>query len=561
MGDAQRSHAAHDARVGRQEEVDDVEMDADDSMPPLSADTVPVPPGVVTRGRDGRFSAAVGSSSSSSKRSRSAVEDDWIVKAPVPGGPVDAAVIPSFLGHIACAIWSGQDRGILRCQTRSAYCGRLGLWHSGAFEEIQSRIESSGLAHLPAIMYSHIDAPLITAFAERWQPDTSSFHMPFGEMSILLHDVWKILRIPIDGAMVTAELSPDELQSCVMDLFGLTRAELMVGHYFSGGIRAASVMELCRGDRIPDAQATAWTWLMLGSTLFVDKSGDRIRPSCLLEVQDSAAGAMGFSWGSAALAYLYRHLGIASRGDCGQITGCLTLLQAWIYEYFPCFRPHREGVTVDPDLPRASMWPSIALEKTDDRLRSYRVRIDRLTADEVMWMPYGPDAITGTPRTTYTGWIRYRDVIEPYMPGRCLRQLGYVQTIPRPILRPSKAVRPWSSLRYRVEVPPVMAQDCWDSFPEAAVLTLSRFTPARIPSACEDQYMHWYTRHSHPHLLQEITAPAPTVHTRSNSEIWVRRLSNWGEGVLDVLKGHDEEDAAEWRQSLEQIMGAWHLAK
>ena len=34
------------------------------------------------------------------------------------------------------------------------------------------------------------------------------------------------------------------------------------------------------------------------------------------------------------------------------------------------------------------------------------------------------------------GLIRYRDIIEPYMPDRVLRQLGYVQVIPVDILTP-----------------------------------------------------------------------------------------------------------------------------
>ncbi|XP_065851219.1 protein MAINTENANCE OF MERISTEMS-like [Euphorbia lathyris] len=542
MADARRAHAAQAERAEGRDEAAGIDMDGDASMHRPSADTIPIDRGVVTRGRDGRFSSTAASFSGSSKRSRS-VEDDWVVKDPVPGGPFDGAVIPSFLGHIACAIWAGQDMGVLRCHTRSGYCTKLRLWYSGSSRTIQSRIESSGLFHLPGIMHSHIDAALITAFVERWQPDTSSFHMPF------------------DGAMVTADATVDELKECVMDLFGATRVELDSRHYASGGIRAASIMERCGGDRIPETQAIAWTWLMLGSTLFVDKSGDRIRPSCLLEVQDSAAGAVGLSWGSAALAYLYRHLGIATRGDCGQMTGCMTLLQSWIYEYFPCFRPHREAVTVDPDLPRASLWPSISMEKSDERLRAFRARLDVLTADEVMWMPYGPDAITETPRTLYSGWIRYRDVIEPYMPGRCLRQLGHVQTIPRPILQPSKAVRPWTSLKYRVEVPAVMVQGIWDSFPQSSVLILSVFTPAHTPSDCEDQYMHWYTRHSHPRLLPEIVAPGPAVYTRSNSEIWVSRLSGWGETVLDHMSHLDEDAAIVYRQSLEEIMDAWHLAK
>ncbi|CAI0432476.1 unnamed protein product [Linum tenue] len=48
-------------------------------------------------------------------------------------------------------------------------------------------------------MMQHLDTTLITTFVERWQLDTNTFHMPFGEMSILLHDVHHILRIPVEG--------------------------------------------------------------------------------------------------------------------------------------------------------------------------------------------------------------------------------------------------------------------------------------------------------------------------------------------------------------------------
>ena len=45
------------------------------------------------------------------------------------------------------------------------------------------------LGRLPYIMHQHIDNALILAFVERWQPDTNTFHMPRGEMVIMLHDV------------------------------------------------------------------------------------------------------------------------------------------------------------------------------------------------------------------------------------------------------------------------------------------------------------------------------------------------------------------------------------
>ena len=58
---------------------------------------------------------------------------------------------------------------------------------------------------------------------------------------------------------------------------------------------------------------------------------------------------------------------------------------------------------------------------------------------QVVWVPYGPEPASDVPRTVFTGWLRYRDVIEPYMPDRVLRQFGYVQTIPMPINRPDFA--------------------------------------------------------------------------------------------------------------------------
>ncbi|CAI0550262.1 unnamed protein product [Linum tenue] len=51
-------------------------------------------------------------------------------------------------------------------------------------------------------MMQHLDIALLSAFVERWQPDTNTFHMPFGEFSILLHDVHHILRIPVDGELM-----------------------------------------------------------------------------------------------------------------------------------------------------------------------------------------------------------------------------------------------------------------------------------------------------------------------------------------------------------------------
>ncbi|XP_055959580.1 uncharacterized protein LOC126655605 [Mercurialis annua] len=129
--------------------------------------------------------------------------DVWTVTGPVPGGPEDDTVIPSFLGHVASRLWDGADRGVLKCQTRHGALKKLRQWYETASEEVKVLIDGTEISHLPFIMFDHLDIPLLSAFVERWQPDTNSFHMPFGEMTITLHDVWHILRIPVAGAMVS----------------------------------------------------------------------------------------------------------------------------------------------------------------------------------------------------------------------------------------------------------------------------------------------------------------------------------------------------------------------
>ena len=275
------------------------------------------------------------------------------------GGPCDGSVIPSFLGHVASHIWEGHDRPLLTCHNRSRYCALLKEWAERFdyivedidtnFEEVSKQIERSGLAHLPMAMFPHIDVPLICAFIERWQPDTNTFHFAFGEMTIMLHDVHYILGLPIDGTPVHGTIGSDrDLLGEIAEVLGTTKPRLRTDQMmYHGQVECDSIVEHCERDRTrsPEAVAHGFLLLTLGSTLFVNKSGSRLFPANFIELSDLEAVGT-YSWGSATLAHLYRQLGLASRTHAAGVGGCLTLLQAWIYEYFPCFRPHREKLVV-----------------------------------------------------------------------------------------------------------------------------------------------------------------------------------------------------------------------
>ena len=62
--------------------------------------------------------------------------------------------------------------------------------------DIIKLLRLEGLFRAPS---REIDNCLISALVERWRPETHTFHLPHGEMTITLQDVEVILGLPIDG--------------------------------------------------------------------------------------------------------------------------------------------------------------------------------------------------------------------------------------------------------------------------------------------------------------------------------------------------------------------------
>ncbi|XP_021729775.1 uncharacterized protein LOC110696730 [Chenopodium quinoa] len=196
-------------------------------------------------------------------------------------------------------------------------------------------------------------------------------------------------------------------------------------------------------------------------------------------------------------------LGIRAEGK--RLSGVTDADQTWIYEYFPAFRPHRDSVPIVDGMPRACAW-SLRLEKKSvDCLRSIRLSLDRMSPLEVNWMPFGQNPSNRIPRTLYTGLIQYREIMEVYMPQRFLRQLGFVQVVPPPPAWPSKTVRSASSKEYVVQWPDSMIAT-WEQFPMVARLWTAELQrpPTRVPPMCDQHYMEWYNRYSHPRLIRDL---------------------------------------------------------
>ena len=64
---------------------------------------------------------------------------------------------------------------------------------------------------------------MVSAFVERWQPETNTFHMPLGEMTITLDDMSTVLGIPVTGKAVSVEqLSFERSKTLVEHGLGVT---------------------------------------------------------------------------------------------------------------------------------------------------------------------------------------------------------------------------------------------------------------------------------------------------------------------------------------------------
>ena len=91
----------------------------------------------------------------------------------------------------------------------------------------------------------------------------------------------------------------------------------------------------------------------------------------------------GIAWGTSALAYLYRQLGLASRVGVRQIAGYLTILEAWVYDHFTPFFVSRQAAW-DPSRPRAQRWSERReYGSSVQHLQASREQIDDLRVDQV----------------------------------------------------------------------------------------------------------------------------------------------------------------------------------
>lgn len=266
------------------------------------------------------------------------------------------------------------------------------LWARTDNDRVKGYVLNSGLTSLVQCSYRTVDKVLVSAFVERWHPETNTFHLPFGEMTITLDDVANILGIPVGGApvatLVEDNITCEYLLTAYLGVSGDQASEQLMD--FGGEYVRLEWLRTCFSD-VTDADseheiqcaARAYLLYLLGCTLFVDKTGTRVQVQ-YLRLLTNLDTVSHYAWGAGCLAWLFRQFGFASRAGVKQIGGYMTLIEAWVYEHMHTIFGPAYDMHYSENTPRALRWTPRRDGGSDlEAVQRIRQRLDVLSADEV----------------------------------------------------------------------------------------------------------------------------------------------------------------------------------
>ncbi|KAE8777462.1 hypothetical protein D1007_49772 [Hordeum vulgare] len=253
-----------------------------------------------------------------------------------------------------------------------------------------------------------LNATTLTALTDRWRLETHSFHLPLGEMGITLEDIAMITGLPIEGRALTGKVTAAGWRQRVAALVGVepeqwtdeTRKDPRPSGVLFSWIQRH--FHRCPKDASPlvvERFARAYLWNLLTQVVFPDGTGDTASWMFLDPLRD---WDVKWSWGSAALAFLYRQLdGACMRSKpTSCVGGFVWALQVWMWERIPVGRnfslapeePWKYPFDGDEErYPTIThtwanvQWTSIAAM---GRYKAYISELDMLTYEQVNWRPY-----------------------------------------------------------------------------------------------------------------------------------------------------------------------------
>jgi len=211
-------------------------------------------------------------------------------------------------------------------------------------------LRESGLHDLVYLGYVIVPHALLMTLCERWHPETSTFHMPLGEMTVTLDDVVCLTHLQIEGRMLShpKKMLRHEGAALMVRHLGVPQmeAEKIWGTEYGGYISYPKLKELYtrhldrakiladtedpeemeKLDRVRTFCVKCYFLYLVGCLLFGDRSNKRIELVYLTTMEEGYAGMRNYSWGGMTLPYLYAELAEACLPRDKALGGSATLL-------------------------------------------------------------------------------------------------------------------------------------------------------------------------------------------------------------------------------------------
>ncbi|XP_050254596.1 protein MAIN-LIKE 1-like [Quercus robur] len=197
-------------------------------------------------------------------------------------GLEDPSLLTQQRNHRSKDIWNGEDLGPLTCRGHAEEMANITMQDNQVIDIIKL-VGLEGLFRTPS---REIDYCLISVLVERWQPETHTFHLPHGEMSITLEDVEVIFGLTIDGEVLvgpTAVVDGYWRQLCE-ELLGfrvpandnkiLVRQRILISRLVKR--IAEPLPHVVTEIQIHQYARCYILALLLGDKIFMDKLGDRV---------------------------------------------------------------------------------------------------------------------------------------------------------------------------------------------------------------------------------------------------------------------------------------------
>nr|XP_051202328.1 uncharacterized protein LOC127315930 [Lolium perenne] len=189
------------------------------------------------------------------------------------------------------------------------YHGTVDIAYDERYTEF---IEPTGLLPFISLVSRggpNMNAAALTALVDRWRPETHTFHLRAGEMTPTPQDVSMILGLPIQGEPLCMNTASDGWRQQMEALIGMTPPAPANPKERAPAGAAFSWIRVNFGECPEGANedTRVYLWYMISRTLFPD-SGGKLAHWCWLKALTMLEHR--WSWGTAALAYLYRQVKI-----------------------------------------------------------------------------------------------------------------------------------------------------------------------------------------------------------------------------------------------------------